>query len=106
MGAHLGALKGMFARTCSAVAALADTQSAHAIMRSCLGPAKVQYALHTLPIRHTAAFAANVSVTQRAIWDAVVGTPTSEAAWVQATLPLSEGGYGLPVPLTWRRWRG
>jgi len=42
VGTHLGALKGKFARTCGAVAALADTQSAHALMRSCLGPAKVQ----------------------------------------------------------------
>jgi len=66
VGAHLGALKGRFARTCAAVAALADTQSAHARMRSCLGPAKVQYGLRTLPIRHTAAFAADVIVTQRA----------------------------------------
>jgi len=32
--AHLGALKGRFARTCAAVAALANTQSAHALMRS------------------------------------------------------------------------
>jgi len=48
VGAHLGALKGKFARTCAAVAALADTQSAHALMRSWQGPAKVQYALRTL----------------------------------------------------------
>jgi len=88
---HLGTLKGKFARTCAAVAALADTQSAHALMRSCLGPAKVQYALRTLPIHHTA----DVTVTQQATWDAVVGTPTSDAAWVQTTLPLSEGGCGV-----------
>jgi len=95
VGTHLGALNGKFARTCAAVAALADTQSAHALMRSCLGPAKVQYALRTLPIRPTAAFAVDVTVTQRATWDAVVGTPMYEAAWVQATLPLSEGGCGV-----------
>jgi len=64
-------------------------------MRSCLGPAKVQYALRTLSIRHTAAFAADVTSTQRATWDAVVGTPTSDAAWVQTHLPLSEGGCGV-----------
>jgi len=95
LGAHLGALKGKFARTCAAVAALADTQCAHSLMRSCLGPGKVQYALRTLPIRHTAAFAADVTATQRATWDAVVGTPASGAAWVQAKLPLSEGGCGV-----------
>jgi len=94
VGAHLGALKGKFARTCAAVGALADTKSAHALMRSCLGPAKVQYASHNLPIRHTAAFAADVTTTQRATWDAVVCTPTSDAAWVQTTLPLSNGGFG------------
>jgi len=71
VGAHLGALKGRFARTCAAVAALADTQSAHALMRSCLGPAKVQYALRTLPLRHTVDFAADVTATQRITWDAV-----------------------------------
>jgi len=95
VGAHLGALKGKFARTCAAVAALADTQCARALMLSCLGPAKVQYALHTLRIRHTAAFAADVTAIQSAIWDAVVGTPTSDAALVQTTLPMSVGGYGL-----------
>jgi len=70
----------------------ADTQSAHALMRSCLGPAKVQYALRTLPTCHTAAFAADVTATQRATLDAVVGTPTSDAPWVQTTLPQSEDG--------------
>jgi len=85
----------MFARTCAAVATLADTQSAHALMQSCLGPAKVQYALRTLPLRHTAAFAADVTATQRATWDAVVGAPTSDAAWGQTTLPLGEGGCGI-----------
>jgi len=42
-----------------------------------------------------AAFAADVTVTQRATWDALVGTPTSDAAWVQVTLPLSEGICGV-----------
>jgi len=95
VGAHQGALKSKFAGTCAAVAAKADTQSAHALMRSCLGPAKVQYALRILSIRNTAAFAADVTATQWATWDAVVGTPTSDAAWVQTTLPLSEGGCGV-----------
>jgi len=95
VGAHLGALKGKFAGTCAAVAALADTQCAHALMRSCLGPAKVQYALRTLPLRHTTVFAADVTATQRATCDAVVGTPTSVAACVQTTLPMSEGGFGV-----------
>jgi len=83
---HLGTLKGKFARTCAAVAALADTQCAHALMRSCLGPAKVQYALRTLPLRHTAVFAAVITATQRA---------TSDTAWMQTTLPMSEGGCGV-----------
>jgi len=64
-------------------------------MRSCLGKAKVQYALRSLPLRHTAVFAADVTATQRATWDAVVGTPTSDAAWVQTTRPMSEGGCGV-----------
>jgi len=34
VGTPLGTLKGKIARTCAAVAALADTQSAHALMRS------------------------------------------------------------------------
>jgi len=88
-------VKGKFARTCAAVAALADTRCDHAVMRSCLGPAKVQYALRTLPLRHTAVFAADVTATQRATWDALVGTPTSDAAWLQTTLPMSEGGCGV-----------
>jgi len=95
VGAHLRTLKGKFAGTRAAVAALADTQSAHALMRSCLGPAKVQYALRTLPLRHTAAFAEDVTATKRATWDAVVCAPTSDAAWVHSTLPLSEGCCGV-----------
>jgi len=95
VGAHLCTLKGKFARTSAEVAALADTQCAHALMRSGLGPAKVQCALRTLPLRHTAVFAADVTATQRATWDAVVGTPTSDKEWVQTTLPMSEGGCGV-----------
>jgi len=64
-------------------------------MRFCQGPAKVKYALRTSPLRHTAAFAADITATQQATWDAVVGTPTSDAAWVQTTLPMSDGGFGL-----------
>jgi len=91
----LGTLKGKFARTCAAVVALADTQCPHALMRSCLGPAKVLYGLRTLPLRHTAVFAADVTATQRANWCTVVGTLTSDAAWVQATMLMSEGGCGV-----------
>jgi len=54
-----------------------------------------RYAPRNLPLRHTAVFAADVTATQRATWDAVVGTPTSDAARVRTTLPLSEGGYGV-----------
>jgi len=64
-------------------------------MRNCLGPAKEQYALRTLPLRHTAAFAEGITVTQRATWNTVVGTPVSVAAWKPATLPISEGGCGV-----------
>jgi len=95
VGTHLGTLKGKFARTCAAVAAFADTQCAHALMRSCLGPAKVQFAIRTLPLRHTAVFTADITATQRATWDAVVGAPASDTAWVQTTLPMSEGGCGV-----------
>jgi len=95
VGTHLGTLKVKFVRKWAAVAALADTQCAHELMRSCLGPATVQYALRTLHLRHTAVFAADVTATQRATWDAVVGTPESDAAWVQTILPMSEGGCGV-----------
>jgi len=93
--AHLGKLGAKFAHTCSAVGGLADTKSAHALVRSCLGPAKVQYALRTLPVRQKAAFAEGIAVTQRATWNTVVGTSVSAAAWVQATLPISEGSCGV-----------
>jgi len=59
-----------------------------------------------MPLRHTAAFAADVTATQRKTWDAGVGTPTSDAALVQTTLPLSEGGCGVAsasdnAPVAW-----
>jgi len=97
VGAHLGAVSGTFARMCAAVAALADAQCAHALMRSCMAPAEVQYALRTLPLRQTAVFAADFTATQRATWDAVVGTHTSDAAWVQTTLPMSAGALAIPT---------
>jgi len=73
----------------------ADTQTAHAFMRYSLAPAKMQYAFRTLLMLYTAAFALYVAATHRATLDAVVGTPTSDAAWVQTTLPLGEGGCGV-----------
>jgi len=63
VGTHLGTLKGKFSLACVALAALADTQCAHALMRHCLDPAKVKYALRTLPLRHTAVFAADIPAT-------------------------------------------
>jgi len=105
VGTHLRTLKGKFSRTCAAVAALADTQCAHALMRSSLGPAKVQYAIRTLPIRDTAVFAADITATQRATWGTVVGGPTSDAAWVQTTLPVRAEAAGSPAQPMWRRWR-
>jgi len=92
--ANLGNLGAKFAQPVSAVEGLADTQSAHALLRNSLGPAEVQYALRTQTLRHTAAFGEGITVTQRSTWITVVGTPVSVAAWVQATLPISEGGCG------------
>jgi len=93
--AHLATLGAKFAHTFSAVEGFPDTQSAHALMRNCLGPANVQYALRTLPLRHTVAFEEEITRTQRTTWNSAVGTPVSAAAWVQITLPISEGGCGV-----------
>jgi len=93
--AHLGKLAAKFAHTCSAVGGWADTQSAHALMRNCIWPAKLQHAMRTLRLRHTASFEEMITVTERATWNTVVGTPVSAAAWVQATLPNSKGGCGV-----------
>jgi len=76
---------------------LADKLSAHALMQNCLGAAKVQYALRSLPLLHTATFAEGITVTQWATWNTVVGTPVSAAAWVQTTLPIGEGGCGVAI---------
>jgi len=48
-----------------------------------------------LTLRHTAVFAADVTANQRATRDVVVGTHTSDAVWVQTTLPMCEGGCGV-----------
>jgi len=93
--AQLGELGAKFAHTSSAVGCLADTQCAHARMQNCLGRAKVQYALRSLPLRHTVGFAERITATQRATWNMVVGTPVSAPAWMQATLPMSEGSCGV-----------
>jgi len=44
VGTHLGTLKGKFSRKCAAVAAPADIQCAHALMRSCQ-----RYSMHSAP---------------------------------------------------------
>jgi len=64
--ARKGSLGAKFAHTCSAAGGLADTQTAHALMRNYLGPARVQYSMRTLPLRHMADFAEGITVTQRA----------------------------------------
>jgi len=99
--AHLARLGVNFA-----VGGLSDSQSAHELMRNSLGPAKVKYALRTLPLRHTAAFSQLVTVTQRATRNAVVGASVSAAAWVDASLPFSEGGCSVASAFDWPRWRG
>jgi len=93
--AHLGKLGAKFARTCSAVGGQTDSQSVHALLRNCLGTAKVQSALRTLSLRQTAAFSEGVTVTQRSTWNALVGAPVLAAARVQSNLPISEGGCGV-----------
>jgi len=61
-------------------------------VRNCLSTANYN---RNLPLHHTAVLAADVPATQRATWDAVVGTPTSDASWVPITLPMREGGCGV-----------
>lgn len=56
------------AGTCAAVASLPDAQCAHALMCSCIGPAKVLCALRTLPLCLLTDFV-SVTMTQRGAWD-------------------------------------
>jgi len=104
--AHLRKLGAKFSHTCSTVGGLADTQSAHAHMRNCLGPANVQYALRTLPLRHTAAFTENITVTQQATWNTVVVAPASAAHGCRPPCPLARAVLAWPVLRMWPRWRG
>jgi len=92
---HLTALLTKFARTCAAVASLQHAQCAHALMRSFLGSAKVQYALRTLPLRLTTGVADSVTMTKRRAWDDIMKASASCGARQQATLPLSMGGCGI-----------
>ena len=93
----------MFAASLSAKSAslvekvvqIPDTQVAHRLLRQCLGPGRVMYALRTLPLAATAALAISATDAQRAALATLVGTPVSDLAWMQATLPVSLGGCGL-----------
>jgi len=77
------------------VGELSDKQSAHALMRMCLGPSRIQNALRTLPLAETAEFADAVSKVQCEAFTKLLGGNLSDSGWQQASLPLSEGGCGL-----------
>jgi len=64
-------------------------------MQMCLGPSRVQYALRTLPLRETTAFADAVSKVHREAFTRLLGGNLSDSGWQQASLPLSKGGCGL-----------
>ena len=88
---HAAAFRGLAER----IAALPDSQVAHALLRQCLGPCNVQHLLRWLPARLTATMATAITVAQKAAFGAIAGRPLTIEAWMQATLPLSMGGCGI-----------
>ena len=77
------------------VSMLPDKQVAHSILRVCLGPVKASYLLRTVPYVHTKGMVAVLEAAQRASWATVVGGNLSPQAWIQSTMPISQGGCGL-----------
>ena len=93
---HLGTIGQKFAELVEKVGGLADPQCAHALLRACLGPGKVLYALRTCDVfAGTGNFVAQVGAAHRRAFEGVVGDAISEAAWLQAGLPLRLGGCGI-----------
>ena len=94
---HLSKLITTFEHVTARVSQLADPQASHALQRSCLGPAKVLYALRTCDYNHTRPFSVRVSAIQRRTFASTVGCPgdLTDEQWLQASLPLRATGCGI-----------
>ena len=93
---HLDGIRAKFCELVEKVGGLADPQCAHALLRSCLGPGKVLYALRTCDVFGASGeFVRAVSKAQRDAFESIVGGPISDLAWLQAGLPLRLGGCGV-----------
>ena len=93
---HLDTIGRKFADLVEKVGGLADPQCAQALLRACLGPGKVLYALRTCDVFAGAGdFVSRVGLEHRRAFEGVVGSAISDAAWLQAGLPLRLGGCGI-----------
>ena len=77
------------------VARLQDTQAAFCLLRTCVGPRKVEHLLRALDVSATQGFAAAVDAVQTRALGKLAGTNLSPFAWAQACLPIAKGGCGL-----------
>ena len=98
---HLGRLLASYETTVDRIGRLPDAQCAHSLLRSCLGPAKILYALRTCSLAHTSPFARNVSELQCHCFGGILGLvdQISDICWAQACLPIRAGGCVVGDPV-------
>ena len=77
------------------ISRLPDTQVAHRLLRQCLGPGRVTYALRCLPLPDTRNLASSATAALQTALGDLVKAPLTDLAWMQAAMPVALGGCGL-----------
>ena len=78
---------------------LGQPQVATAILRSCLGSAKIVFLLRTLGFTDAVRLAHTCSLSIKTALSTIVGSPLSQSQWILASLPSRMGGLGITDPV-------
>ena len=77
------------------VASISDKQAAHSLLRVCVGANRLAFLLRVLDTEATQSLWGEADALLQQAWGRVVGAPLTDAAWLQSTLPVSQGGCGI-----------
>jgi hypothetical protein len=83
-----------------AIAQLECPEAQLALWRQCMGACRIQHLTDTCEARETDGLAAKVAAGMREGLGQILNAPVKDEVWVQATLPVRDGGLGLQNPTT------
>jgi hypothetical protein len=95
---HYQMVLGRLAALLQRLLLLRDPQAALLILRACLGAQRITYLLRVQYSSHTATLSVQVADLLRTTLASLLQSDLTEAAWMQACLPLSLGGLGIQNP--------